>query len=81
MPHVEGGGALQEINGDAKLTIKALASLMIVLSDNLATNLLINQIGMEKIQAYADKLHFLTNTKIQRCMMDFVAAKNNKTLR
>ncbi len=77
VPHVEGGGALQEINGDAKLTIKALASLMIVLSDNLATNLLINQIGMEKIQAYADKLH-LTNTKIQRCMMDFVAAKNNK---
>lgn len=77
VPRVEGGGALQEINGDACLTVKALATLMIVLSDNLATNLLIDKLGRDKIQDYADKLH-LTNTKIQRNMMDFVAVKNNK---
>ncbi|CBL07032.1 hypothetical protein MHY_24360 [Megamonas hypermegale ART12/1] len=41
VPHVEGGGALQEMDSDTKVSIKALASLMIVLSDNLATNILI----------------------------------------
>lgn len=77
VPRVEGGGALQEINGDAKLTIKSLASLMIVLSDNLATNLLIKRLGMGEIQRYADKLG-LKNTKIQRCMMDFSAASEGR---
>lgn len=41
VPYVEGGGALQEMDSDTKVSIKALASLMIVLSDNLATNILI----------------------------------------
>ena len=77
VPRVEGGGALQEINGDAKLTIKSIASLMIVLSDNLATNLLINRLGIENIQQYADKLG-LKQTKIQRYMMDFGAAEQGK---
>lgn len=77
VPRVEGGGALQEINDDAELTVKSLASLMIVLSDNLATNLLINRIGMDKIQDCADKLQ-LSSTKIQRYMMDFAAAENNR---
>ena len=44
VPHVEGGGALQEMDRDTKVSIKALASLMIVLSDNLATNILIKKI-------------------------------------
>lgn len=74
---VEGGGALQEINKDAELTIEALANLMIVLSDNLATNLLINVLGMENIQRYADKLN-LINTKINRTMMDFTAVDEGR---
>lgn len=74
---VEGGGALQEINGDAQLTIKSLASLMIVLSDNLATNLLIKRLGMDNIQMYAERIG-LKHTKLQRCMMDFEAVKQGK---
>lgn len=77
VPRVEGGGALQEMNGDAQLTMQALASLMIVLSDNLATNLLIDRLGRENIQAYADKLG-LKQTKLKRCMMDFTAAQNGR---
>lgn len=77
VPYVEGGGALQEMNGDALLTIHALASLMIVLSDNLATNLLINRLGRENIQSFAGRLD-LKHTKLQRCMMDFAAAENGR---
>ena len=75
VPRVEGGGALQEMNGDAQLTVQALASLMIVLSDNLATNLLINRLGRENIQTYADKLG-LKQTKLQLLShRDCLAAK------
>ena len=74
VPHVEGGGALQEINGDAELTIRSLAALMIELSDNLATNLLINKLGMDYINRYGKQIG-LANTKLQRCMMDFAAAR------
>ncbi len=77
VPRVEGGGALQEMNSDARLTIGSAASLMIVLSDNLATNLLIKKLGLARIQRYAHYLG-LEQTKIQRCMMDFEAAKEGK---
>lgn len=77
VPYVEGGGALQEIDADTKMSIHSLASLMIVLSDNLATNILIKRLGRENIQNYAEKLG-LKNTKIQRYMMDFEASKSGK---
>lgn len=77
VPYVEGGGALQEMDSDTKVSIKALASLMIVLSDNLATNILIKKLGMNNIQNYADKLN-LKQTKIQRYMMDFEASKQGR---
>ena len=48
-PRVLGGGALQELNGSHKFTILELCRLMIVLSDNWATNLLIRTIGMTYI--------------------------------
>lgn len=72
---VEGGGALQEMDQDIELSLQALASLMIVLSDNLATNLLINKLGMNNIQIYANNLG-LKKTKLQRYMMDFKAAQD-----
>lgn len=77
VPYVEGGGALQELDSDTKISVQSLASLMIVLSDNLATNILIKRLGMENIQNYAKKLG-LKNTKIQRYMMDFEASKNGR---
>lgn len=74
VPRAEGGGALQEMNGDAELTVRALASLMIVLSDNLATNLLISRLGMDYINSYARQIG-LADTKLRRAMMDFAAAE------
>lgn len=73
VPRAEGGGALQEMNGDAELTVRTLASLMIVLSDNLATNLLIDRLGMDYINSYARQIG-LDDTELRRAMMDFAAA-------
>ena len=74
---VEGGGALQEMNPDCTVSIEALAKLMIVLSDNLATNLLIAKLGRENIQKYAEDLN-LVDTKLSRYMMDFVASSEGR---
>lgn len=71
-PRVLGGGALQELNGSHKFTILELCRLMIVLSDNWATNLLIRTIGMTYINETA-KLYGLKNTELKRYMMDTAA--------
>lgn len=43
-------GALLSFNGDVQLDIESLCRLMITLSDNTATNVLINTIGIEELQ-------------------------------
>lgn len=51
-----------------------LITLMIIMSDNTATNVLINLLGMNQINAYAAKLE-LPSTAVRRRMLDFEAAK------
>jgi len=51
-------------------TYKDLVSLMIEYSDNTATNVLIDLLGMEKINLLARRLS-MSNTILQRKMMDF----------
>lgn len=68
-PRVEGGGALQELSGDYSFRIGELCRLMMVLSDNWATNLLIKKIGMDIINETARHLG-LTHTVLRRMMMD-----------
>ncbi len=46
-----------------------LATLMITVSDNVATNLIIDRLGMEAIQGWIDKAG-LAETRIERRMMD-----------
>lgn len=50
---------------------------MIVESDNTCTNMLIDALGMERINAEIERLH-LRCTRLQRKMMDFDAAKRGK---
>lgn len=71
---VGGGGALQEINEEIELSLLDLARLMITLSDNTATNLLIEKLGFDVINKEADRLN-LKATVLQRKMMDFEAAR------
>ena len=71
VPPVGGGGALQELRRDREITLGEAARLMIVLSDNLATNLLIWRLSMVKIQQWAYD-HGLRDTRLQRFMMESV---------
>lgn len=68
-----GDGILKELDSGHKFTLKELATLMIILSDNTATNMLINLLGMDPINSTIQRLG-LTNTKLQRKMMDSQAA-------
>lgn len=69
MPRVEGGGALQELFSHHKFSLLELCRLMMTLSDNWATNLLINHLGMDTINERAKELG-LDDLKLERLMMD-----------
>lgn len=75
---VGGSGLLQYFDQtDLKLNYYNLAVLMIQQSDNSATNILINKLGMDKINETIKELG-LKNTKLQRMMMDFEARKSGR---
>ena len=66
---VGGAGVLQSFgDGSSELALADLAVLMIVLSDNTATNLLIERLGMENVNRTLAGLG-LRETKLQRLMM------------
>ncbi|MCE5284449.1 MAG: class A beta-lactamase-related serine hydrolase [Pelosinus sp.] len=74
---VDGAGILFELRPDIQMTIRELATLMIVLSDNTATNMLIDRIGMKAVNTTMHKLG-LTSTHLRRRMMDFAAARRGE---
>ncbi|MCH7986722.1 MAG: serine hydrolase [Acidobacteria bacterium] len=70
---VGGSGVLKELgDGTSHLSIRDLAVLMILVSDNTATNILIDLVGMENISQTMASLG-LAQTKVQRRMMDIAA--------
>jgi beta-lactamase class A len=69
---VEGTGVLKALAPDLQPTWSDLATLMITVSDNVATNLIIDRLGMGAIQAWIDKAG-LADTRIERRMMDRAA--------
>jgi len=70
---VGGTGVLVEM-GTPTLSIRDYAVLMVTLSDNTATNVLIDRLGMDKIAARMQGLG-LAGTKLRRHMMDTAAAR------
>ena len=70
-----GDGVLKELNTGHHFTLKELATLMIVVSDNQATNILIDFLGMENINQLGKELR-LKKTFLGRKMMDIEARKN-----
>lgn len=71
---VGGSGILQEL-GDrtSQLSIRDLCVLMIVLSDNTATNILIDKVGITNINRTLASLG-LNHTRVQRRMIDLAAS-------
>jgi beta-lactamase class A len=59
--------------GTTRLTLRDVAALMISVSDNSATNIIIDRVGIENVNALLDSLG-LTHTRLRRKMMDLKAA-------
>jgi beta-lactamase class A len=61
--------------GVTRITLRDLATMMVAVSDNAATNVLIDRIGMDNVNASLQSLG-LTQTRLRRKMMDLAAAKS-----
>lgn len=71
---VGGAGVISYLSNNHTYTYQQLIELMIIVSDNTATNELIDFLGLDKIQAFIQKIH-CTNTKLERKLMDAKAQK------
>ena len=71
---IGGDGVLKELNSGHHFTLKELTTLMIIVSDNQATNILIDFLGMENINQLGKELD-LKETFLGRKMMDAEARK------
>jgi len=60
-----------------KLTLRDLATMMVAVSDNSATNILIDRVGMENVNAMLENSG-LHGTRLRRKMMDLKAASEGR---
>lgn len=74
---VGGAGELQFVPDGSELTFRFLAREMIRISDNSATNILIEKLGMNRIQDWLSIRGF-TDTQLNRKMMDFDAIERGQ---
>jgi beta-lactamase class A len=63
--------------GVTRITLRDLATMMVAVSDNSATNVLIDHVGMDNVNAMLDSLG-LRHTRLRRKMMDLEAAKQGR---
>jgi beta-lactamase class A len=75
---VPGSGVLQQLTpGKVSLSLRDVATLMVTVSDNTATNMIIDRVGMAKVGAEMARLG-LSATKLQRKMQDRTAWEENR---
>jgi beta-lactamase class A len=75
---VPGSGVLQQLTpGKVSLSLRDVATLMVTVSDNTATNMIIDRVGMAKVDAEMARLG-LSSTKLQRKMQDRTAWEENR---
>jgi len=63
--------------GITKITLRDLATMMVAVSDNAATNVLIDRIGMENVNTFLSS-QGLSQTRLRRKMMDVKAAAEGR---
>ncbi|MGH2450826.1 MAG: serine hydrolase [Candidatus Limnocylindria bacterium] len=69
---VDGSGLLRHLAGPRTLSIRDLATLAVAVSDNTATNRLVERIGMERVNARLDEWG-CPRTRLRRAMYDLEA--------
>jgi beta-lactamase class A len=71
---VDGSDIMQGLTaGVTRLTLRDLATMMVAVSDNSATNILIQRVGMDNVNSMLESLGLHT-TRLRRQMMDLKAA-------
>src|SRR5881398_459903 len=63
--------------GVTRITLRDLATMMVAVSDNSATNVLIDRVGMENVNGLMSSLG-LAHTRLRRKMMDLKAASEGR---
>jgi beta-lactamase class A len=63
--------------GVTRVTLRDLATMMVAVSDNSATNVLIDRVGMENVNSMLDS-QGLAHTRLRRKMMDLKAASEGR---
>jgi beta-lactamase class A len=63
--------------GTTQVTLKDLATMMVAVSDNSATNVLIDRVGMVNVEAFLDR-QGLHHTRLRRKMLDLRAAAEGR---
>jgi len=63
--------------GVTKITLRDLATIMVAVSDNSATNVLIDRVGMDNVNAFLNA-QGLRDTRLRRKMMDLKAATEGR---
>jgi beta-lactamase class A len=63
--------------GVTRITLRDLATMMVAVSDNSATNVLIDRVGMDNVNAFLNSLG-LRDTQLRRKMMDLKAASEGR---
>ena len=76
---VRGAGILFELHPGLRLTLRDLARLMIVVSDNTASNLLLDQVGFEAVRALLARLGASRTTLNRKFMHEPGPAGDNLT--
>jgi beta-lactamase class A len=75
--HVPGSGVIAYLEGEVDLSLVDLAILMIIVSDNIATNVCIDLAGIDATNALLRELG-LTHTTLRRKMQDHAAYARNE---
>ena len=72
-----GAGVLRYLHSGIKVTFEDLLTLMIIVSDNAATNLVIDLVGMDRVNATMSEMGY-PNTLLRRKMMDWEAIEQGR---
>ena len=76
-PRVGGAGVLDALDPETRLTLGDLCALMLIVSDNTASNFILDQIGMGEVNETLSRLH-LKRTKLARRFMDTAARASGR---